>query len=255
VLAVVVVGAGGAGWVLTHRAKPIPEGCALTDGAARYRRPLDQTELAADVAAVGVRLGLPDHAITIALATAMQESGLRDLPGGDRDSIGAFQQRPSQGWGTPSQLLDVGYAAQAFYDHLRKVPGWQRLSVAEAAQAVQRSAAPAAYAKWEPEARGLAKAFTGEAPGALACAWHRPHTTVVAADLVPRATAALGEPTLGTPVSSKRGWIVASWLVAHAPALGLGWVDVDGQRCDVTRRSCTPFAAAAGPTVRFGPTS
>ncbi|GGK36669.1 hypothetical protein GCM10010124_31640 [Pilimelia terevasa] len=91
--------------------------------------------------------------------TAMQESGLRNLPGGDRDSVGLFQQRPSQGWGTVAQLRDPAYAATKFYQRLAKVPGWERMSVTDAAQAVQRSAYPNAYAKHEPAAIRLLTAI------------------------------------------------------------------------------------------------
>ena len=104
----------------------------------------------------------------VAVATALQESGLRNLPFGDRDSLGLFQQRPSQGWGTPTQILDPGYAAGRFYVALLTVPGWQRLPVAAAAQAVQRSAVPDAYARWDDEATGVVAALSGTAPSAAA---------------------------------------------------------------------------------------
>jgi len=123
---------------------------------------------AATIAGVGLSMGMPDHAVTVALATALQESGLRNLPAGDRDSAGLFQQRPSQGWGTYTQVTDPVHAATAFYDKLRSEPDWPTLSVTQAAQLVQRSATPAAYARWEPVARSLARAFTGEDPAALA---------------------------------------------------------------------------------------
>jgi hypothetical protein len=82
----------------------------------------------------------------------MQESELRNPPGGPDDSIGLFQQRPSQGWGTPAPLADADYAAITFFQALLKVPGWQTMALADAAQAVQKSAFPDAYARWEPEA-------------------------------------------------------------------------------------------------------
>jgi hypothetical protein len=85
----------------------------------------------------------------------MQESGLRNLDFGDRDSLGLFQQRPSQGWGTPAQILDPTYAATKFYQKLIAVPGWRQLPLTVAAQRVQVSAYPDAYAKWEPDARAV----------------------------------------------------------------------------------------------------
>ncbi|HEU4755916.1 MAG TPA: LysM domain-containing protein [Agromyces sp.] len=112
---------------------------------------------------VGRALGVPDRGIVIALAAAAQESGLRNLDHGDLDSLGLFQQRPSQGWGTPEQVLDPVRAAAAFYGGpdsptvgtapgLLDVDGWASLPLADAAQAVQHSGHPGDYAKWEASA-------------------------------------------------------------------------------------------------------
>lgn len=106
---------------------------------------------------VGRGADLDDRAIRIALMTALQESSLRNLESGDRDSVGLFQQRPSQGWGEPSQLTDPVYAAKAFYGvnpevdnpGLNQIKGWDSMSPTEAAQSVQRSALPDAYGQWE----------------------------------------------------------------------------------------------------------
>jgi hypothetical protein len=115
----------------------------------------EQRANAQKIIETGKRLGLPPQAWKIAIATALQESSLRNLSGGDRDSVGLFQQRPSQGWGTPAQLQDPNYAATKFYQSLQKVPGWQTMPVTVAAQRVQRSGYPQAYAKWEPLANAL----------------------------------------------------------------------------------------------------
>ncbi|MBG0568233.1 NlpC/P60 family protein [Actinoplanes aureus] len=112
----------------------------------------EQVANAAVIVAVGQRLQVPARGQVIVVATAMQESSLVNLAGGDRDSVGLFQQRPSQGWGTPAQLQDPQYAATKFYTKLLAVPGWQTMTLAQAAQAVQISAYPQAYAKWEPDA-------------------------------------------------------------------------------------------------------
>jgi hypothetical protein len=101
------------------------------------------------IAQVGRDRGLPERAVVIALATAMQESTLRNLDYGDRDSLGLFQQRPSQGWGTPAQVQDPVYAAGKFYDGLVQVPGWEALRLTDAAQVVQRSGFPEAYQQHE----------------------------------------------------------------------------------------------------------
>jgi LysM repeat protein len=118
------------------------------------------------IISVGRSLGVPDYGIVIALAAAEQESGLQNLSYGDRDSVGLFQQRPSAGWGTIAQLTTPSYAAALFYGGPRNpnkgktrglldIPGWQSMTVTQAAQAVQISAAPNAYAKWEAPARAL----------------------------------------------------------------------------------------------------
>jgi cell wall-associated NlpC family hydrolase len=116
---------------------------------------------------VSVTMGLPQQAAVIAEATAMQESGLVNLPDGTSDSLGLFQQRPSQGWGTPAQIMQPVYAATRFYEALTGVPGWQSLALTAAAQAVQGSAAPGAYAKWESLADSLVATFSGNADNCL----------------------------------------------------------------------------------------
>jgi len=107
------------------------------------------------IIAVGREMGMSSRDILIALMTAMQESGLRNLNYGDRDSLGLFQQRPSQGWGTPQQVTNPIYAARKFFEGLAKVKDRHRMSLTLAAQAVQRSAYPYAYAKHEDNARRL----------------------------------------------------------------------------------------------------
>jgi hypothetical protein len=116
------------------------------------------------IVTIGAERQLTDQAVVIAVATAMQESSLRNLRGGDRDSIGLFQQRPSQGWGTKKQLADPAYQTRKFYDKLVKVRGWQRMRLTEAAQAVQISAFPEAYEKHTVAATGLVDALRTPAP-------------------------------------------------------------------------------------------
>lgn len=186
----------------------------------------DQADNAATIAAVGMKLGMPDHAVTVALATALQESSLLNVTTGDRDSVGLFQQRPSQGWGTRAQTLDPVYASTAFYQRLRAQPGWSQGSVADAAQRVQRSAAPFAYAQWETRARAYAAALTGESPGTLTC-WGLARAESSAA-LVSTALTELGTATLSGVHPTARGWAMSSWLVAHASRLGIDRVTFDG---------------------------
>lgn len=150
----VAVAATGAG-VLDPQ--PAAAASCLTGTAETTAQPAASTALDANQLAnartiftVGQQLGLPVRAAVIAIATAMQESGLRNLTRAvDHDSLGLFQQRPSQGWGSPAQLTDPVYASKAFYAKLVRVNGWQTMPLTQAAQAVQRSAFANAYAKWE----------------------------------------------------------------------------------------------------------
>lgn len=109
------------------------------------------------------------RAVSIALTTAYQESGIRNIDYGDRDSLGLFQQRPSQGWGTPEQILDPWYSTGRFYAALVKIPNWSTGDITDIAQQVQVSAFPDAYRRHETNARTLASALTGETPIALGC--------------------------------------------------------------------------------------
>jgi hypothetical protein len=112
---------------------------------------------------VAASLQLPQRAAVIAIAASAQESSLINKPHGDRDSLGLFQQRPSQGWGTPAQITDPVYASTKFYQALVAIPGWQSLPLDTVAQAVEHSGFPGAYAKWEPLADALVATFAGTA--------------------------------------------------------------------------------------------
>jgi len=210
--------------VLLRQVTPVVPECRLGQGPAALLLSTDQAANATTIAAVARRESLPDHAVTIALATALQESKLQNLPFGDRDSVGLFQQRPSQGWGHRSQLLQPAFAAAAFFDHLRQVPGWQTLPVTVAAQSVQHSADGSGYAQWEEEARSLARVLTGELPAGLDCQFPRPHT----ASPGPLALAAGRELGAGRLAQWTRStttagpdWTVAEWLVGHAYGFGV----------------------------------
>jgi hypothetical protein len=215
--------------VTSHHAAQTAPGCRVSLNNRTYTLIPDQAAHATTIAAVGKRMGLPDHAVSVALAAALQESKLQNLPHGDRDSVGLFQQRPSQGWGSASQLLTPTYAAGAFYRHLARVQGWEALPVTTAAQRVQRSAAPSAYARWEGEARAIAQAATGEIPAGLACRVDIGPTQASGKPLRDALTQELGAPTLDEPAPDARGWTVAAWLVGHAQQFGVSEVSYAGQ--------------------------
>ncbi len=143
--------------------------CTATVGAQTVELDQEQAENAALISALAVRRGLPARAASIALATAYQESDLYNLDYGDRDSLGLFQQRPSQGWGTAAQIQDPVYAVNAFYDALVRVEGYESLEITVAAQEVQRSGFPDAYADHEDDARALASALTGHSEALFTC--------------------------------------------------------------------------------------
>ena len=221
---------------------------SMTDSSPYAITP-EQAQNAAIIAAVAFRMGLADHAVTVALATSMQETDLRNLPYGDLDSIGLFQQRPSQGWGDRAQILDPEYAASVFFEHLVQTTGWQAMPVTEAAQLVQHSASPNAYAAWETEARSLARALTGEVPAGLSCTLAGFSGSVPPANALTQAlTTEAGTQLLGVPLSTKTGWQVANWAVAHASSYHLNSVTFGGMVWTVTSGTWSPAASSGAQT-------
>jgi hypothetical protein len=209
---------------------PRATGCAAEVGALSATLDLEQAENTALIVALGVRRGLPARAATIAIATAMQESQLYNIRYGDRDSLGLFQQRPSQGWGTPEQVMDPVHATERFYDGLVKVDGYEGLEVTVAAQTVQRSAFPDAYAQHEPEARALASALTGHSPRAFRCVVDTP--AAGRPGVVRREVGEVFEGLVGAPVvrgrtvtvsvpQRRHAWALAHYLLAQSERLGL----------------------------------
>ena len=122
-----VVALGGGGWVGVRRAIDsfTPAQCEVRASGQSFTWAPDQASNTAVITAIAIRRGLPPRAATIAIATAIQESKVRNITYGDRDSVGLFQQRPSQGWGTVEQIMNPEYSSNAFYDALIKVPDWQ----------------------------------------------------------------------------------------------------------------------------------
>jgi hypothetical protein len=206
-------------------------GAGTGDSSAPGKVTLQPSQMAnaATIAAVGIRRGLPSQAVVVALATALQESKLENLAGGDRDSVGLFQQRPSQNWGTPEQIANPRYAAGAFYSALVKVRGWSTMPVEDAAQAVQHSADGKAYQRWVDEAQVMAAALTGAAGSAVACtitdqpARRGPAAaTALAQSLADdwgEVDAVADDGLLGVELvvdGARTGWQYAHWLVAHS---------------------------------------
>ena len=220
-----------------------------------------QAGIAATIAGVAQREALPSRAVAVAYAAAWQESKLQNLTYGDRDSVGIFQQRPSQGWGRRSQLENPVYATSRFFGALTKVPGYQRMPVYKAAQAVQRSADGTAYQQYQLLSGYMARAFTGQVPHAVSC-WYSQKISGRArldaaelgltqtfgtrasrvtadpglrfvAERAPRRGVIGGSSPLGLTVrvgSARDGWAVAAWVVSHAPQYRITDVRYAGYR-------------------------
>ncbi len=166
------VGVAGFWWLRSRGlTEPVPgqQRCVATAGGHSVAVDPDQAHFASIIAGMSVRRKLVPRAASIALATVYQESGIRNLSYGDRDSLGLFQQRPSQGWGTKKQVMDPYYATGKFYDALVKVKNWETGDINDVAQAVQRSGYPEAYRAHEANARTLASVLTGQTPGGFSC--------------------------------------------------------------------------------------
>lgn len=139
------------------KAKLIPHGVQ----GAQSKIDLDgeQTGNVKAIIAATKKAGMPERAAVISIATSLQESKLHNLghlgDANDHDSLGLFQQRPSSGWGTPEQITNPEYATLAFEKGLKQIDGWQDMPLTQAAQTVQVSAYPDAYAQWEQQAADL----------------------------------------------------------------------------------------------------
>ena len=231
-LAFVVLLGGGAYLAFRHVAPLLApsSGCEVKTRGQALRLSPSQAGIAATIAAVARREGLPRRAVTIAYAAALQESKLENLKYGDRDSVGVFQQRPSQGWGRTRQLEDPVYAATKFFDALTLVRGYQTMAVYRAAQAVQRSADGAAYIQYEKMAASLSRGFTGD-PRSVWCWYPKPSgprarlgaaSQQLARAFGPLPLRAASDPRLTVVVPGPaEGWSVAAWLVSHASGYGI----------------------------------
>ncbi|MFD4224712.1 C40 family peptidase [Streptomyces griseus] len=152
-------GTGGDTGQITQQVQEVLAGSPAPVSVPGLTAPKEQIPNARTIVATGITMDIPARGQIIALATALQESTLRNIDHGDRDSIGLFQQRPSQGWGTREQILDPVYASTKFYNALKSLKDWESMPVTVAAQKVQKSAFPDAYAKHEPLATTLQQAI------------------------------------------------------------------------------------------------
>jgi hypothetical protein len=241
IVSVLLIAAGvGAFWWLRSRnlTEPVPgqQRCVATANNKMAVVDLEQAHFASIIAGVSVRRGLSPRAASIALATAYQETGIRNLTYGDRDSVGLFQQRPSQGWGTKQQLMDPSYAAGRFYDALVKIKNWETDDINNVAQKVQRSGYPEAYNDHEADARVLASALTGQSPAGFSCL----DRTGAAGDVkelrrsLQRTFGNLDDSADGSVITirargDRRAWAYAHYAVANASLYGVTAVEIESQ--------------------------
>ncbi len=279
VMVLVLAGiAGGSYIALQHYGSPAHEGtCTATGLGTSHRYSTERVANAALISAVAVDRGLPPRAASIALATAYQESQLRNIEHGDRDSLGLFQQRPSQGWGSEAEILDPVYSTNAFYDALEKVDGYTAADINDVAQEVQRSGHPEAYRDHETEGRLYASALTGQSGANLVCTLGEVGSTVspeqVRSELVRQfpqlteagrltstlAAASGSAPQLPAEAGATAvvidpqgdtglGWTLANWAVARAADDGVIQVSYQGRVWDrsVRGESATAWATVSG---------
>jgi hypothetical protein len=258
---VFLIAAGvGAFWWLRSRnlTEPVPgqQRCVATANNRSTVVDLEQAHFASIIAGVAVRRGLPPRAASIALATAYQETGIRNLDYGDRDSVGLFQQRPSQGWGSKQQLMDPYYATGKFYDALVKIDNWETADINDVAQKVQFSGYPEAYRDHEADARVLASALTGESPAAFSCL-DRSGTSGDAKELrssLQRTFGNLDDSTEESGVAirangERRAWAYAHFAVANANLYGVTTVTI-GNRSWQTQDFNLPGWQEASPKLK-----
>jgi hypothetical protein len=208
--------------------------CTATASGSSVTFTPEQAANAALIAAISDKRGLPPRAASIAIATAIQESKLRNLTYGDRDSVGLFQQRPSmEVWGTKEEILDPVHSANGFYDALVKIDGYESMVITEVAQKVQKSAYPDAYADHEQEGRILASTLRGQSPAGFVCQLRPAEAVVAAATVAADLDAQLGVKaavegstlTVNAP-SAQLAWAAGQWAVARAEAYGVNRVQV-----------------------------
>ncbi len=263
VLVIVIAIGVGAFWWLRNRGltDPVPgqQRCVATASDRSVVLDLDQAHFASIIVGLSVRRGLPARAASIAMATVYQETGIRNLDYGDRDSVGLFQQRPSQGWGSEKQLMNPYYSTGKFYDALVKIDNWRTDDINDVAQKVQRSGYPEAYRDHESDARVLASTLTGKSEAGFSCL----DRTGAPGD--PDGLATSLRKTFGTTnystdrasgavvmtvkaTSSDGAWAVAHHAVANAKYYGVATVKI-GDRSWQSQDFNLPEWAGATPKV------
>ncbi|OYN96740.1 hypothetical protein [Enemella evansiae] len=254
ILIVIAVGVLGLAFLRDRQQLPptqFEQRCVATADGRSVTLTREQAYLTAIIVGVSVQRQLDPQAATIAMATAYQESGIRNLTYGDRDSIGLFQQRPSQDWGTQQQIMDPWYASNAFYNALVKIPNWQNGDVNDTAQAVQKSGFPDAYRKHEQNAVVLSKVFTGQAPGGLSCFDERSNAgqpdafgTQLALTHGKLSTRTSGKTLTITARNPQQAWSIAHYATANAGLQGIARVETNARTWEPDGNSMPKWISA-----------
>ena len=259
VLALLIAGIGIYHWAVSRWGPPPPPPppslCEAQVNSGRADLSWEQSRNASIIAGIAAQRGLVPRAVSIGLTTAFQESGIRNLDYGDRDSLGIFQQRPSQGWGTEEQIMDPYYSTGKFFDVMVTVDDWQNADIGDVAQEVQRSGFPDAYDQHVTSARLLASALSGETPAAWSCTVHD-SASADPDQLLAQLTRAYGATVLAqivTPSSTSDPvtiQITASTeqIAWSAGAFAQSWATQTG----VTKVKVGQFEWTASPTVLAG---
>ena len=222
----------------------------------------EQSRMSAIIVAASYERDLPPRAATIALATAYQESGIRNLDYGDRDSLGLFQQRPDPRfeWGTAEQIMDPWYSSLRFYDELVKFPGWETEDINDQAQKVQRSGFPEAYRQHVPNATVLAEAARGLTPQAITCVSFAepvadPSPIERVLEPVPGVEVAVeGQTMTITAEDSRQLWSAIHLAILNTYDAGITRVDVGDASWELGDREWSGVAAddATSATITLG---
>ncbi|MBK7821819.1 MAG: hypothetical protein IPJ61_12275 [Tessaracoccus sp.] len=241
---IAVLGVGG---LLANRLiyqRFTPERCTVTVGEQTTTLTREQATNASIIVAASVERGLPEQAAIVAIATAYQESGLRNLDYGDRDSLGLFQQRPSYGWGTEEEIMDPWYSSNRFYEELVKFDDWETTDVNDIAQKVQRSGHPEAYRKHVPDATAVAQSLLG-APESLSCVNFdvgepAPEAATDVLDAIgAEYTVDDSAISILTPDDEARIWSAANMAIANSYAAGISSAQVIGREWRADREGWT----------------
>lgn len=264
VILVLVAGLGVVAWQAYGYlyARFTPERCTVANPAGEpVALTREQSRMSSIIVAASFQAGLPERAATVALATAYQESGIRNLDYGDRDSLGLFQQRPDPrfDWGTAEQIMDPWYSSLRFYEELVKFKKWESTDINDQAQKVQRSGHPQAYRKHVPNATALAATLRGSQQAAVTCVSFaepvaNPDPIIEVLKPVPGVTVRTdGNQLLITADDDAHLWAAVHLALLNTYEAGVSVVEVGDQRLETNGTWRTTERRVDGAVLTLGP--